>query len=135
MGPTGFMAKLVSRRSLPNFGSKGFGDQFWLRCVQLWFGTYLALGARWLHPFGLIGLGQKGPNWPTDRMDHRSHRGSEWPKKAIEAKTPLMKGVGQEPMVMDREPGGPQKTRGPPRPKIKDEGLGFGEVEIGQEGQ
>ncbi|MBW0566906.1 hypothetical protein O181_106621 [Austropuccinia psidii MF-1] len=62
MGPTGFMAKLVSRRSLANFGFKGFGD-------QLWFGTHLALGARWLPPlapFGLIGLGQKGPNWPAD---------------------------------------------------------------------
>ncbi|MBW0591796.1 hypothetical protein O181_131511 [Austropuccinia psidii MF-1] len=36
----------------------------------MWFGTHLALGARWLPPlapFGLIGLGQKGPKRPADR--------------------------------------------------------------------
>ncbi|MBW0551616.1 hypothetical protein O181_091331 [Austropuccinia psidii MF-1] len=49
---------------------QGIGGQKWLRWAQLWFGTHLALGARWLPPlapFGLIGLGQKGPNPPTDR--------------------------------------------------------------------
>ncbi|MBW0480510.1 hypothetical protein O181_020225 [Austropuccinia psidii MF-1] len=36
--------------------------------VQKVFGQFF-LGARWLPPsapFGLIGLGQKGPNWPAD---------------------------------------------------------------------
>ncbi|MBW0583076.1 hypothetical protein O181_122791 [Austropuccinia psidii MF-1] len=42
------------------------GGQKWLRWAQLWFGTHLDLGPRWLAPFGLIGLGQKGPKWPTD---------------------------------------------------------------------
>ncbi|MBW0590770.1 hypothetical protein O181_130485 [Austropuccinia psidii MF-1] len=46
-----------------------------------------------LATFGLIGLGQKGPNWPTDcgiwTMDRGGHRGPKWPKKAIYARTPL----------------------------------------------
>ncbi|MBW0482612.1 hypothetical protein O181_022327 [Austropuccinia psidii MF-1] len=35
--------------------------QDWLRWAQL------ALEANGIPPFGLIGLGQKGPKWPTDR--------------------------------------------------------------------
>ncbi|MBW0554207.1 hypothetical protein O181_093922 [Austropuccinia psidii MF-1] len=65
--------------SLAKIGSYGFYGHFdvqrvcgqnWLRWAQLWFGSHLALGARWLPPlapFGLIVLGQKGPNWPMDR--------------------------------------------------------------------
>ncbi|MBW0475134.1 hypothetical protein O181_014849 [Austropuccinia psidii MF-1] len=56
------------------FWVQGIGDKKWLRWAQLWFGTHLALEARWLPPFapfGLIGLGQKGPNWPMDHMDSR----------------------------------------------------------------
>ncbi|MBW0508895.1 hypothetical protein O181_048610 [Austropuccinia psidii MF-1] len=61
LGPEGLMAIL---------GFDGIWGQDWLRWAQLWFGTHLALGANGLPPlapFGLIGLGQKGPKWPMDR--------------------------------------------------------------------
>ncbi|MBW0572421.1 hypothetical protein O181_112136 [Austropuccinia psidii MF-1] len=76
-GPTGFMAKIVSMGFLANFGSKELVTRSGSG------GPKCGLGPTWMPPFGLIGLGQKGPNWPTDRMDRRSHRGSKWPKKAI----------------------------------------------------
>ncbi|MBW0529065.1 hypothetical protein O181_068780 [Austropuccinia psidii MF-1] len=128
--PEGLLANCGSKGLMANSGSGG---------------SECGLGPTWLPPlapFGLIGLGQKGPEWPTDRTDRRprptgdrSRRGPKWPKKAISAQTPLMKGGGPEPRIMARGPGDPWKTKGPPRPKIKSGGLGVGEVEIGQEGQ
>ncbi|MBW0575136.1 hypothetical protein O181_114851 [Austropuccinia psidii MF-1] len=82
-----------------HFGFDRIWGQDWLRWAQWWFGTHLALGANGLlplAPFGLIGLGQKGPKWPTDRRpwltdcgpslrptDHRGCRGPKWRPKAI----------------------------------------------------
>ncbi|MBW0464010.1 hypothetical protein O181_003725 [Austropuccinia psidii MF-1] len=141
-GSYGFYGHFGVQRVFGQIWVQGVGGQNWLRWVQFWFGTHLALGARWLpplDPFSLIGLGQKGPNTPTDRglwpTGRRSRRGPKWPNKAIYARTPLMKGVGSGWMEMARGPGGSKKTKGPPRPKNRDEGLGVGEVEIGQGGQ
>ncbi|MBW0482013.1 hypothetical protein O181_021728 [Austropuccinia psidii MF-1] len=73
-------------------------------------GTHLA-------PFGLIGLGQKGPKWPTDcesrPTGHRSHRGPKWPKKAIYAKTPIMKGVALNPRMRARGLKAPRRQNDP----------------------
>ncbi|MBW0591305.1 hypothetical protein O181_131020 [Austropuccinia psidii MF-1] len=69
-GPLWSIAKIGSYGFYGHFGVQGIDGQNWLRWAQLWLGTHLALGARWLPPlapFGLIGLGQKGPNWPTDQ--------------------------------------------------------------------
>ncbi|MBW0510872.1 hypothetical protein O181_050587, partial [Austropuccinia psidii MF-1] len=74
-GPWWSMAKPGS------YGFHGIDGQNWLRWVQFWFGTHLALGARWFPPFGLIELGQKGPNWPTDHGLWTVNYGSQ----AIEA--------------------------------------------------
>ncbi|MBW0481285.1 hypothetical protein O181_021000 [Austropuccinia psidii MF-1] len=54
-GPEGLMAIL---------GFDGIWGQDWLRLAHLAFG---ANGLPPLAPFGLIGLGQKGPKCPTDR--------------------------------------------------------------------
>ncbi|MBW0592886.1 hypothetical protein O181_132601 [Austropuccinia psidii MF-1] len=85
--------------------------QFWCPgdCGQNW----AQVGPTWPPPFGLIGLGQKRPNWPMDHglqtvgrglrpMGHRGRRGPKWPKKAIYALDPLIKGVGPKMMVMAR---------------------------------
>ncbi|MBW0559385.1 hypothetical protein O181_099100 [Austropuccinia psidii MF-1] len=75
------MAKIGSYGFYGQFGVQGIDGQRWLRWAQLWFGTHLALGARWVPPFGLIGLGQKGPNWPTHRGPWTVHYGPQ----AVEA--------------------------------------------------
>ncbi|MBW0592476.1 hypothetical protein O181_132191 [Austropuccinia psidii MF-1] len=85
-------------------------------------------------PFGLIGLGQKGPKWPTDRESQptgrRSRGGLKWPKKAIEAKTPLMKGVALNPRMMARGPGGPRRQNDPSGPKSKMKAWGLVKWEL-----
>ncbi|MBW0489687.1 hypothetical protein O181_029402 [Austropuccinia psidii MF-1] len=87
LGPEGLMAIL----GLMRFGAKiGSG------------GPNCGLGASRLPPlapFGLIGLGQKGPNWPVDRDE------------------PLMKRGGPEGLVLARGP------------KNKDKDLGVGDME------
>ncbi|MBW0547248.1 hypothetical protein O181_086963 [Austropuccinia psidii MF-1] len=50
-------------------------------------------------------------------------------------KPPLMKGGGPNPKMMARGPTTPWNNEGPPRHKIKDKGLGVGDMEIGQGGQ
>ncbi|MBW0546665.1 hypothetical protein O181_086380 [Austropuccinia psidii MF-1] len=52
----------------------------WLRWAQLWFWTHLALRASSLPPFGLYGLGQNGPDWPTGHRGPRPPNESGWPK-------------------------------------------------------
>ena len=67
MGPMGSMAILVSKGFLAKFGSKGLVAKIGSG------GSNCCMGPTWpegpeapLAPFGLIVLGQKGTNWPTD---------------------------------------------------------------------
>ncbi|MBW0547418.1 hypothetical protein O181_087133 [Austropuccinia psidii MF-1] len=48
-GPWWSMAKIGFYGFYGHFGVQGIDGRNWLRWVQLWFGTHLALGARWLH--------------------------------------------------------------------------------------
>ncbi|MBW0511953.1 hypothetical protein O181_051668 [Austropuccinia psidii MF-1] len=67
-GPWWLLAKMGPEGLMVILAFDGIWGQDWLRWVQLWFGTHLASGANGLPslaPFDLIGVGQKGPNWPT----------------------------------------------------------------------
>ncbi|MBW0590349.1 hypothetical protein O181_130064 [Austropuccinia psidii MF-1] len=88
LGPMGLVANLVSKRFLAKIGSKELVAKIGSG------GSNCGLGPTWLPPFatfGLIGLGQKGPNWPTDGGPQTTNqgpwavkrRGPKWPKYAI----------------------------------------------------
>ncbi|MBW0580881.1 hypothetical protein O181_120596 [Austropuccinia psidii MF-1] len=89
----GIYGQIGVQKVFGQFWVQGIGDQFWLRLVQLWFGTHLALRDQWLPPlapFGSIGLGQKGPNWPADRSPRAVGAvvGLNGPKKPFRPKPP-----------------------------------------------
>ncbi|MBW0592404.1 hypothetical protein O181_132119 [Austropuccinia psidii MF-1] len=107
-----FLANFGSKGNLANFGSGG------PRC---------GLGPTWLPslaPFGLIGLGQKGPKRPADC--------GTWPTVRGPRTVRTIGGLnGPRPPNEKGWLGGletPRRQKGPPRPKINDEGLGVGEV-------
>ncbi|MBW0585795.1 hypothetical protein O181_125510 [Austropuccinia psidii MF-1] len=120
-GSYGFYGHFGVQRVFGQILVQGIDVQNWLRWAQLWFGTHLALGARWLPalaPFGRNELGQKGPNTPMDCGPLTMNYGP-W---AIEAVGGLN---GPKPKMMARGARTPWKTKGPlgPKSKIKAWGL------------
>ncbi|MBW0549554.1 hypothetical protein O181_089269 [Austropuccinia psidii MF-1] len=91
-------------------------------CLQIWLRwAHLALGASGLPPlapFGLIGLGQKRPNWPMDHRGQDPPNEKGWPKDNEE-------GYGAQNPLGDRET--------PPRPKKKIEAWGLRIWELARE--